>query len=227
MRTRAEILAEHYREQGRVPPQEEMDQCVQRELLEMDPNALPQLVFQVKKRGEERTQAELPLAAMIAGAGKIWYMEGAATSNSVAHALMAALTDAVDAEFQLIWGDKFNYKLMKPPENPRINDCKLKVEGWDRTIHHVAALDRSSELIISERGATLWRKIRELMTTPTLKEWGNDLTPLILRSGMLLEATTFGLPHLNAYVLMPDAQDIFDELVGKYVREKGGFIETR
>jgi len=221
-RTRAEILAEFYRERGETPPQEELDKCIQNELMEMDPEALPELVFHVKRRGEQRTNARIPLVACAVGAGKIWYMEGAATSNSVAHALMAALTDAIEADYQLIWKPAFNYKPLKPPDNPRVYDCRVKILDWPRTVHHVAAMDRSGELIVADRRLTLWRKIREKMSTPTLYEWGMDLIPKILHSGMITEATTFGMHGMFSYVLMPDAQEIFDELVGKYVRENGG-----
>jgi hypothetical protein len=83
-------------------------------------------------------------------------------------------------------------------------------------------LDRSGDLLLAPDDATLWRKLREKMTCPTLAEWNAALMKSVHRSGMLLECESFGvLAGLRAFVLTPDAQSIFDSLISEHVRRAG------
>ena len=69
---------------------------------------------------------------------------------------------------------------------------------------------------------TLWRKVRERMSCPTLEEWGTALMPKVHRSGMLLECEAFGAPKgLRAFVLSANAQALFDTLIVSYVLRSG------
>src|ERR1039457_5710287 len=108
-------------------------------------------------------------------------------------------------------GESGDYVEITPPESPRVANVRLAVPGWSRHVHHVAMLDRSGELMLEPDDETLWRKLREKMSCPTLAEWGRALMPAVHRSGMLLECEAFGVPErLRAFVLSASAQAAFD-----------------
>ena len=70
--------------------------------------------------------------------------------------------------------------------------------------------------------ATLWRKLREKMSCPTLDSWGDALMKKIHRSGMLLECEAFSVPEgLRAFVLAENAQEKFDLLITTHVGRVG------
>jgi len=69
---------------------------------------------------------------------------------------------------------------------------------------------------------TLWRKLREKMTCPTLPEWGDALMPKVHKSDMLLECEAFGVPEgLRAFVLSADTQGRFDSIISHHVSAVG------
>ena len=69
---------------------------------------------------------------------------------------------------------------------------------------------------------TLWRKLREKMSCPTLASWRAAVMGEIMRSGMLLECEAFGVPEgLRAFVLAEDAQEMFDSIIAGHVGKIG------
>lgn len=182
---------------------------------------MPELSFKVIKKGETRTYVSTKLTALIMANKKIWYLEAAATTSVAAHALMAVLNDKENAEYYLTWEDEnVHERKVSPPSNPRLCDSLLKADFG--RVHHVGALDRSGKLVVFKTGRQLWRKIREITTTPTLDEWGDKLLPGILKSGMLLKSKSFGLDKdLSAYIVTPDAQGVFDDIVKRFVKQEG------
>jgi hypothetical protein len=87
-----------------------------------------------------------------------------------------------------------DYVEIQPPESPRLANVRLAVPGWSRQSHHVAMLDRSGDLMLAPDDATLWRKLREKMSCPTLEGWGDALIPHVHLSGLLLSCESFGTP---------------------------------
>ncbi|MEI6232900.1 MAG: hypothetical protein WCT04_07605 [Planctomycetota bacterium] len=155
---------------------------------------------------------------------RVLYLECVSTSDAGAHALMGSVSDprgAVEFRFYRA-GETGDYVDIQPPESPRLANIRLAVPGWSRHVHHVAMLDRSGDLMLAPDDATLWRKLREKMTCPTLENWGVVVMKEVHRSGMLLECEAFGVPEgLRAFVLAPDAQSTFDSLVAEHVRTAG------
>ena len=163
-------------------------------------------------------------ALIVSPANKVLYLEAACTSDAGAHAIMGAVSDVrgvVEFRFYRA-GQTGDYIEIQPPESPRVANVRLAVTGWNRHLHHVAMLDRSGELMLCPDDETLWRKLREKMTCPTLEEWSGAVLPHVKRSGILLECEAFGIPEkIKAYVLSTDAQVEFDKIVSEHVRKTG------
>jgi hypothetical protein len=164
------------------------------------------------------------VALIVSPQSKVLYLEATSTSDAGAHALMGSVSDprgAVEFRFYRA-GEAGDYVEIQPPETPRLANVRLAVAGWSRHVHHVAMLDRSGDLMLAPDDSTLWRKLREKMSCPTLAEWGKMLMPAIHRSGMLLECESFGVPEgLKAFVLAEKGQDTFDRIVSDHVRFAG------
>ena len=163
-------------------------------------------------------------ALIVSPLNRVLYLEAVSTSDAGAHALMGSVSDprgVVEFRFYRA-GETGDYVDILPPESPRLANVRLAVSGWSRSIHHVAMLDRSGDLMLAPDDTTLWRKLREKMTCPTLAEWGAALMPMIHKSQMLLECEAFGVPDgLRAFVLSADAQAAFDAIIASHVRAKG------
>jgi len=163
-------------------------------------------------------------ALIVSPQNRVLYLEAVSTSDAGAHALMGSVSEprgVVEFRFYRA-GDSGDYIEIQPPDSSRLANVRLSVSGWSRHVHHVAMLDRSGDLMLAPDDATLWRKLREKMTCPTLAEWGVALMPKIHKSEMLLECEAFGVPkEMKAFVLGPDAQTSFDEIVSEYVRSCG------
>jgi len=164
------------------------------------------------------------VALIVSPQNRVLYLEAVSTSDAGAHALMGSVSDprgVVEFRFYRA-GETGDYIEIQPPESPRIANVRLAVPGWSRSIHHVAMLDRSGDLMLAPDDQTLWRKLREKMTCPTLAEWGTALMPKIHKSEMLLECEAFGVPEgLRAFVLSTDAQVRFDSTISQYVFAAG------
>ena len=163
-------------------------------------------------------------ALIVSPLNKVLYLEATCTSDAGAHALMGSVSDprgAVEFRFYRA-GEAGDYVDIQPPDSPRLANVRLAVAGWSRHVHHVAMLDRSGDLMLAPDDETLWRKLREKMTCPTLAEWSTSLMPAIYRSGMLHECEAFGTPEgLRAFVLTADAQSLFDSIVSQHVKRDG------
>ncbi len=195
-------------------------------LAELNPTELPHLEVVVRNTKSEiiaNVGAQI-CALIVSPENRVLYLEAVSTSDAGAHALMGSVSDprgAVEFRFYRA-GDTGDYIEIQPPESPRLANVRLAVSGWFRHVHHVAMLDRSGDLLLAPDDFTLWRKLREKMTCPTLDCWGGDLMLQIHRSGLLLECETFGVPGgMKAFVLAADAQTIFDGLIAEHVRSKG------
>ncbi len=164
------------------------------------------------------------LALIVNPQNRVLYLEAVSTSDAGAHALMGSVSDprgAVEFRFYRA-GETGDYVDIQPPESPRLANVRLAVSGWSRHVHHVAMLDRSGDVLLAPDDATLWRKLREKMSCPTLQQWGSVLMKRIHASGMLLECESFGVPEgLRAFVLAANAQDIFDAIIAAHVRSIG------
>ena len=168
------------------------------------------------------------VALIVSPQNRILYSESICTSDAGAHALMGCFSDprgAVELRFNRPGAG--DYIEIQPPEVPRLANVRLAVPGWSRNLHHVAMLDRSGELMLAPDDATLWRKLQEKMSCPSLGEWGDVLMRTIYHSGMLLECDAFGAPEgLRAFVLASNAQETFDRIVSEHVRVAGIRHET-
>ena len=187
---------------------------------------LPRLEVKVSNgQGEVIGHVETQLTALIVSPlNHVLYLEAACTSDSGAHALMGAVSDPRGvAEFRFFQPGKGDeYTEIHPPDSAMVNDVRLAVTGWSRHVHHVAMLDRSGELLLAPDDETLWRKLREKMSCPTLSEWGTAVMPDVKDSGLLLECETYGIPEgYKAFVLAPDAEPSFDDIIAAHVRVVG------
>jgi len=189
-------------------------------------DVLPKLHCRVQRGDTIIADLIVTMPAAILADNKLFYFEIAATSDSTAHAIAGALSEnRIDADWQLKGGPfSTDWKAIDVPAHMQIRDCRLEVPHFRGRLHHVAALDGSGELILADTDQTLWRKLRQRMTCPTLDKWCEALMPRIHRSGMLIPATTYGMDEsLTAYVLAPDAAEAFDHIIGDYVRHICGF----
>lgn len=231
MMTQADRLARLYGdiENGKDLPENIKAEALKDELSEICPDsALPRLGMTVISKGSVKADLAADMSAGVLAEGKLYYFEIICTANSTAHAIAAAITDdKIDADFR-IKGQPFTkeWEDIELPENMNIRDSRLMVEGWQgRFLHHVAAYDRTGEILIVDSDETLWRKIRQKMSCPTLDHWKDDLIPRIRTSGMLIPATTFGVAeNLSAFILEKEASKKFDNLISDFVRESGGIF---
>jgi len=195
-------------------------------LADLDPAELPHLEVIVRNAKHDivaNVGAQI-VALIVNPQNRVLYLEAASTSDAGAHALMGSVSDprgAVEFRFHRA-GESGDYVEIQTPESPRLANVRLAVPGWSRHIHHVAILDRSGELMLAPDDATLWRKLREKMTCPTLEAWGGTLMKMIHDSGMLLECEAFGVPvGLRAFVLAATAQESFDSIIAEHVHRAG------
>ena len=195
-------------------------------LADMDGSELPRLEVIVRNGQHEIIgHIESSLTALIVSPlNRVLYLEAVCTSDSGAHALMGAVSDPRGAvEFRFIAPGMGDHVEILPPEAPLMNNVRMAVTGWGRNVHHVAMLDRSGDLLLAADDESLWRKLREKMTCPTLESWGAAIMPEVHRSGMLLECEASGIPDgFRAYVLSPDAVSVFDSIICEKVRSSGG-----
>ena len=195
-------------------------------LAELDPAEIPHLEVIVRNSKSEivaNVGAQL-VALIVSPQNRVLYLEAVCTSVAGAHAVMASVSDPRGAvEFRFYHaGATGDYVEILPPESPRVANVRLAVNGWSRHVHHVAMLDRSGELMLAPDDTTLWRKLREKMSCPTLECWGGELMKRICGSGMLLECESFGIPAgLRAFVLSANAQEIFDGLISDHAATIG------
>jgi hypothetical protein len=164
------------------------------------------------------------LALIVSPLNRVLYLEAACSSDSGAHALMGAVSDARGrAEFHFYPPrENMKYTELLPPQAPSVCNVRLAVPGWNHALNHVAMLDRSGELMLAPDDETLWRKLREKMTCPTLEEWGKTLMPQIHASGLLQECEAFGAKtEYCAYVLAQDAAQQFDCIASRHVHRLG------
>jgi hypothetical protein len=188
----------------------------------LDSTELPSLEAIVSNtKSETIAHVEASVTALIVSPlRRILYLEAACTSDSGAHALMGAFTDPRGAmELRMILPGKGNHLELMPPVAPAICNTRLAVHGWSRHVQHVALLDRSGELMLAQDDQSMWRKLRERMTSPTLEQWGEELMPLLHRSGLLQSCETMGIAGLHSYVLAENAQKIFDAIVSTHIRD--------
>jgi hypothetical protein len=195
-------------------------------LADLSEAELPHLeVIARNTKGEIIASVGAQLVALIVSPqNRVLYLEATSTSDAGAHALMGSVSDprgAVEFRFHRA-GEAGDYAEITPPESPRLANVRLAVPGWSRHVHHVAMLDRSGELMLAPDDATLWQKLRERMSCPTLEKWGAAVMGEIMRSGMLLECEAFGVPErLRAFVLASDAQALFDAIIARHVKSTG------
>jgi len=194
-------------------------------LANLDAAELPNLEVIVRNTKHEIVGhvASQIVALVVSPQLRVLYLEAACTSDAGAHALMGSVSDprgSVEFRFSRV-GDG-DYIDLQPPESPRLANVRLAVPGWSRSIHHVAMLDRSGDLMLAPNDETLWRKLREKMTCPTLDGWGTAVLKKIHESGLLLHCELFGLPDgLRAFVLSAKAQEAFDGIITEHVRSIG------
>lgn len=239
--TQADRIAELYQTIYGVPLSEEVRaQAEKDEARENSPAVTPPMLGLTVPDSEGTPHFhEAGLVALIVDEGpRIRYAEFACSSDSQAHAFMGALADKrTDAKWKIKWdpmrkaGDRpGEWISVEPPEDARLADTRIEVPHCGkrkRYLHHVAIMDRSTNLVIATQGREIWDKLRIRMSCPTLDAWGRKLMPRIAKSGMLAKTKMFGLPEsLHAYVLGPDAEDLFDRIVSEWVREIGGFGEA-
>ncbi|MEI6233997.1 MAG: hypothetical protein WCT04_13155 [Planctomycetota bacterium] len=198
-------------------------------LAELNPTEIPHLeVVARNSKSEIIANVGAQICALIVSPqNRVLYLEAVSTSDAGAHALMGSVSDprgAVEFRFYKA-GEAGDYVDIQPPTTPRVANVRLSVSGWSRCIHHVAMLDRSGDLMLAPDDATLWRKLREKMTCPTLAGWGTTVMTKVHRSGMLVECEVFGAPEdLRAFVLSPNASEIFDRLIAEHVGRSAGMM---
>src|ERR1017187_5770329 len=168
-------------------------------LAEINPAQLPHLeVVARNTKGDIVADVGAQLVALIVSPqNRVLYLEAVSTSDAGAHALMGSVSDprgAVEFRFHRA-GESGDYVEILPPESPRVANVRLAVSGWSRHVHHVAMLDRSGALMLAPDDVTLWRKLREKMSCPTLAAWGTAVMKEVHQSVMLLECEAFAVPE--------------------------------
>lgn len=194
-------------------------------LADLDTPELPNLEVIVRNAKQDivaHVAAQI-VALIVSPLNRVLYLEAACSSDAGAHALMGSVGDPRGSvEFRFCPIGDADYIDLQPPESPRIGNVRLAVSGWSRHLHHVAMLDRSGELMLAPDDQTLWRKLREKMSCPTLEGWGSEVMPRVQKSGILLECEAFGIPEgMKAYVLSTGAQTEFDTIISAHIRKTG------
>jgi hypothetical protein len=193
---------------------------------EAEADALPKLHCLVANGDTIRADLVVCMPAAILAGERLYYFEVAAMADSTAHAIAGALSESrIDATWQ-IRGGPFgsDWKRVELKGHFTIRDTRLEVPHFKGRLHHVAALDTSGDLLLADNEATLWAKLRTRMSCPTLDGWGVETMPRILNSGLLIPAISHGIgTDLKAYILAPDAAQLFDQIIGAHVRWIGGF----
>jgi hypothetical protein len=160
----------------------------------------PWLQITAKKRNGQllaNVHARLTALVIRPDTHGILYLECAATSTSVAHAIMAAAVESNNtvqtwAFLPFKPGSRGTGYALHPPDL-RVADTKLQLSGHSG-LHHFAMLSQSDDWILADSDACLWAKLRKKMSCPTKDEWGEVLLPKVLSSGALIECEAFGLP---------------------------------
>lgn len=199
-------------------------------LADLPADELPRLeVVVTNTKGDVIAHVEAPLIALIVSPlNRVLYLEAACSSDSAAHALMGAVSDPRGTTSFRFYRSHEHMKdtELLPPQSASVCNVRLAVPGWVRALNHVAMLDRSGELMLAPDDKTLWRKLREKMTCPTLEEWGKVLMPKIHASGLLMECEAFGVAEgLRANVLTKNAGEVFDSIIGEHVCALGGISD--
>lgn len=224
VQTQADRLSEIYADMhgGKEMPKALHDEVLGEEIDAVTKESLPKLSVVVKDKAN--LVAQMP-AAIFANE-TLYYFELACTSSATAHAFAGAIAEhAVDAHWKMFWPELApGWIDVEVSKNSQIQDCRLAVPGYSKNLHHVAVMDRSGELFVADNDDIIWQKLRARMTCPTLEAWGAGVMPRIKRSGILIETKSIGIQqNLNAYILAPDAVELFDQIIGEYVRSIGGF----
>ncbi len=205
------------------------------------PTVLPKI--RVVATGKENIQHiyEALMTAAIHCDGKLFYFECACTSDSMAHAMMGCLVEpGVKVSWSVLWPElQKDWLAVGVPEYPVIKDAHLQVKdeftGQAMKVRHFAAMERGQRLIIGDGGNTIWLKLRDAMSCPTLESWGDELMQVIwghtqirgyARDGehvILKRALTYGIDaDLHAFVLDENANELFDSLVSAFVKARKG-----
>ena len=187
---------------------------------------LPRLQVTVKNRkGELISNVHARLTALVIRPDNhdIIYLECVAMASAVAHAIMAACVeqDSTKQTWAFCPSPKHGYEI-QPQNDMRVADAKLALKGYSSGLHHFAMMSQDDDFIIADTDEQLWRKLRKKMSCPTKEEWGAVLLPRVRASGALIGCESFGLPDgMSVYVLELDAEQTFDALVCKHVKENG------
>lgn len=234
MKTQADRLAALYSlGSGQELPADVAEETTRNEIEGRDAERkkMPYLHMIVTKGNETRADLKANLSACVYAQGKVWYAESVCTSSATAQAVMGGLADpSSEPAWMLRWlphtslkaGDT-GWQKIEMPIRPRIIDSRLEVDGWYGFLHHFAFCDRDPKLIFAKDDESLWLKVRQTLSCPTLKAWGKALLPACIEQKVIEPAAQYGLEeNTRVYVLAKDAEAIFDKLVGAHVRTLGG-----
>lgn len=220
--TLSERLAKRYMDamNESVEQRNKEEKTVDPIVLDLGPDsALPTIRAIVTEEGKTVSDITITCTALIISPlNKVLYVECVTSSSSTAHAIMGGISDP---RTDPIWTFNDNERLIVP-DAAAVADTRLPVPNYNGSLHHVAILDKSGDLVLSKDQEQTWMKLRSKMTCPSLPKWGKDLMPKIIRDGILLECQHFGIPkEFTPFVLAPDASSLFDEIIGQHVRKVG------
>jgi hypothetical protein len=193
-------------------------------LADVTPERLPFVQVTIKnKRGQQLSNIHAKLTALCItpDTHDILYLECAATSTAVAHAIMAAVVEQDNTQQEWAFCPDMTQGFnIHPRDGMRIADTKLAVKGHVG-LHHFALMSQGQDFLIAD-SENLWAKLRRKMSCPTYDAWGTVLLPKVKDAGVLLLCESFGLPNgMAVYILDLNAEEQFDKIVGEYVRRNG------
>lgn len=196
-------------------------------LAEIKPGELPRIEVMVTIKNTVNVIEALVNALIISPERKILYLESACTSDANAHALMGCIADdAGSREWRYYKPGLTTYDVINQPSFGACNDWSRELHGFSRKLHHVAIVDKGGELILAKDNDWLWRKLRSLMSCPTLPSWGEAVMPQIMEQKLVVRCEAFGIdPQYTPYVMGENAQSKFDNIIGAHVRAIGGIPE--
>lgn len=191
----------------------------------------PEFEIELSQKGRQVNRLRFPVCAFIIAPEdyRLLYFEVPASSDSLAHGIMGAVTEAESITTWRYYSDQnTQYVVLKGPLAGRCLNARVPVPGPDRRyLHHVVMIDPDSGLILAKDDRMLWEKVRDIIECPTLPAWfgrsvrGQPLASII-RKKVLIPCICFNLPEgMEAFTMATDGEAQMEKAIRATVMEEG------